>query len=92
MHFLAFDDFELGSKLWLLSQTRATNKTANNAVTFLENGFEWFTIDNYLDKVVITADYNADDALIISIQLIVSQNIVLSKGFKLWQNTIEELT
>lgn len=88
---LGFENFEMGSKLWLLGQARATQNTLNNAITYCDEALQWFIEDNYLDKVLVSANYDERNAMLINIQLIRSQNIVLSKCYKLWQNTIQDL-
>lgn len=90
--FLGFTDFEIGSKLWLLSQARADQVTLNNSITFATNALDWLIDDKYIDKINITAEYNEQNILLLAIQLLIGQDIVLNIGFKLWQNTIEELS
>jgi len=90
--FLGFTDFQIGSKLWLLSQARADQVTLNNSITFSSNAVEWFKEDKYIDKANVTADYDEQNALLIFIQFLIGQDIVLNKGFRLWDNTIEELS
>ena len=89
--YLGFANFEIGSKLWLLLQARATENTLNNAVTFAKAALQWFVDDEYLDKVNATADYDTEGTLVLLIELIRAQDIVLSNGYRLWGNTIEEL-
>lgn len=90
--FLGFTDFEIGSKLWLLLQARADQVTLNNSITFSNNAVEWFKEDKYIDKAIVTAEYDVQNALLIFIQFLIGQDIVLNKGFRLWDNTMEELS
>ena len=90
--FLGYTDFEYGSKLWLLLQARASQKTLNNSITYSENALQWFIEDNYLDKVVVSSEYDDNMAMLLNVQLIRSQDIVFSNGYRLWENTITELT
>lgn len=88
-------DFEIGSKLWLLSQARANNVTRGNAVTYTKDATQWFIDDNDLDKINVSAQFGETFGvngvpLELGIDLIRSQDIVLSKNYKLWDNTIEE--
>ncbi|MGD9276258.1 MAG: phage GP46 family protein [Candidatus Pacearchaeota archaeon] len=89
--FLGYNNFEQGSKLWLLSQARADQLTLNNAKTFLNNALQWYITDSLLSNFTVDTSYNAQKELLIKISLIISSDIVLSKYFKLWQNTIQEL-
>lgn len=86
---LPYDNFEIGSKLWLLSQARANQETLNNSITFAETAFQWFIDDDYLDKVNITSEYQDEEStqLILKIDLIRSQNVVDSRYYSIWENT-----
>jgi len=90
--FLGFADFEMGSKLWLLSQARADQNSLNNSITYVNNALKWLIDDKYVDKVIVGAEYDSQNRLLLAIQLLIGQDIVLNKGFRLWQNTIEELS
>lgn len=90
--FLGFTDFEIGSKIWLLSQARANQNTLNNWITYINNAIEWFIDDKYLDKINVTAEYDINNALISNIDLIIGNDIILNLGLRLWNNTIEELS
>lgn len=86
---LLYDKFEIGSKLWLLSQARSTQETLNNSITYMEDAFRWFIDDGYLEKININAEYQELDKtkLVIRIDFIRSQNIVESKYYSVWDNT-----
>ena len=87
---LDFDDYEIGSKLWLLSQARETQNTLNNAKTYVLDSLQWMIDDGFLDSVEVKAQYGTDGSdrfMLISVDLIRFQNSVLSRGFKIWQNT-----
>ena len=86
-----FDDFEIGSKYWLLSQARHTDNTLNNAINYGRQATEWYVTDGYIDKVEVTADYNSITNMDIDIKLFKSQDLVGQKGFKLWENTLSEI-
>lgn len=87
---LDFNDYEIGSKLWLLAQARETQLSLNNAKTYVRNSLEWFLEDGFLDEILVIAQYiqvGLERVMEIKIDLIRSQNSVLSKGFRIWQNT-----
>lgn len=84
-------NFEIGSKLWLLNQARSTNVTLNRAVTYSQDATQWFVDDTYLDKVLVSSEYSDDTTMNISINLIRGQDKVLSMGFRIWENTLQEL-
>lgn len=87
---LGFDDYEMGSKLWLLSQHRRNTQGLNQAITFARDSLQWLLDDNLIDEIRVSANYGTGeerDVLNLNIDLLRSQNSVLSRGFKIWQNT-----
>ena len=87
---LDFADYEIGSKLWLLAQARQTQVNLNHAQTYVRDSLQWFVDDGFLDEVEVGAQYNkiGDESVMeILVNLVRFQNSVLSKGFKIWQNT-----
>jgi phage gp46-like protein len=89
--FAGFDNFEIGSKLWLLSQARADELSLNNAVTYVEEASQWYVDDNLLDKVEVTGTYIDLITLELDVKFFKSQDLVFQKGFTLWENTLSEL-
>jgi phage gp46-like protein len=78
--------FEIGSKLWQLSQTRATQLVANKAETIVREALAWLIEDGHLSNVLVTSELESDN-ITINIVLVRYNNIVESKSFKLWENT-----
>jgi phage gp46-like protein len=89
--FLGFDNFELGSKLWLLNQARSTQNNLNNSITYSQQAFQWLVDDNYADKVVVNAFYTSNSNLEQTIDLIRSNNVTASFGYSVWDNTFLEI-
>lgn len=87
--YLGYDNFEIGSKLWLLNQTRATQNTLNNSIVFSQIALQWLVDDNYLNEIRVTAEY-INSELNLNINLIRSNNLVESYGYSLWDNTLRE--
>lgn len=86
---LGFDNFQVGSKLWLLSQARADQDTLNNSVTYTQECLQWMIDTSLIDKIDVFAEYR-NDSLILKINFIRFQNIVLSKYYDVWNNTFIE--
>lgn len=80
------DNYEFGSKLWLLDQVRATQDTLNKAINYTQLGFQWFVSDNLLSKVEVTGELRPDNVKL-AIVLIRSNSIVETRYFDLWQNS-----
>jgi phage gp46-like protein len=79
-------DFEIGSKLWLLYQSRKTNTTLNFAKTYAYDGLSWLIEDNFLDKIDVNASF-INNGLTVNVSLLRSNNVVLTESYELWTNT-----
>ena len=82
-----FDNFEYGSKLWLLEQARATQNTLNNSITYTQNALQWFIDENKVDTIEVTAAYDELLKLIINIDFVRNNDQTLSVAYNLWENT-----
>lgn len=79
-------DYELGSKLWLLDQARAVEKSVNDGVSFAKEAFEWF-LDDQLTKDNEVTGSLLSEGIQINITFVKFDNTILSKQFNLWENT-----
>ena len=80
------ENYEYGSKLWILESARNTQETANRAVTYVQEGFAWMAEDGLIKGVEVTADRNPEN-ITINIKLIRSNNDIQGVAFNLWENT-----
>lgn len=81
------DDFENGSKLWLLSQARLTRSTLNSIEDEAEKALEWLVDDELavsLDEVVATL---SNGRVLLDITIRRTRDKVDRKLFTLWENT-----
>jgi len=68
---LMFDSLdEMGSKLWLLYQARATQNNLNRAKKFITDALEWMTKTGKIRNAIINVNYLANNAMNINIKLI----------------------
>jgi len=81
-----FDNYEIGSKLWLLEQARNTLSTLNLTKTYAANCLQWMVDDGHIDKIDVDANFIVD-GINISVTLYRMQNIILSTSYELWENT-----
>jgi phage gp46-like protein len=79
-------NFEQGSKLWLLYQSRNTQLTLNRAIAYAQDAFSWMVEDGLLDNVEVNGEMIAQGIKII-VTLYRSQNIVGNFAYDLWDNT-----
>lgn len=85
------EGFEIGSKLWLLFQSRVTQDTANFATTYAKDGLQWLVEDGFLDDILVTSQIVENDKVRLDIVLMRSNNVVDSRSFILWENTFKEV-
>lgn len=77
---------EIGSKQWLLSQSRNVQKTLNYAVRYQQEAFQWFVDMSLAAKVAV--DGNQNNSLInLSVNIFIDKNLVGQSGYQYWLNT-----
>lgn len=80
------DNFEIGSKVWLIKQERKTAETLNRIKDYINLGLEWLIIqDHAVDVATEVTLINGSVRLIVSIKRPNGQ--VEKRGYELWQNT-----
>jgi len=86
-----FDNFEIGSKLWLLAQARATQNTLNRAINYTQDALQWMIDDGYVEQITVDAKYRNLTDLILLITFVRSNNKTFTKGYDVWNNTFTEV-
>ena len=79
-------DYEIGSKLWLLEQERATQDILNNSIDYTSECLSWMIEDNLVDDIIIDAELN-DNEIILEIKFIRKNNESII-FYNLWENTV----
>jgi len=80
------EDFEIGSKLWLLYQSTNSQLTLNNAIDYTRKAYQWLLTYNYADDVVVTGTQSTS-TLSITVKIIKDSDVITQKTFDLWENT-----
>jgi phage gp46-like protein len=80
------DGFEVGSKLWLLSQAKNTVNTLNSAVDYARQCLQWFIDDNIAVDAKVNGEQTQNN-IQLGIEFIRSNNDVESRFYELWNNT-----
>ena len=81
-----YDNDEMGSKLWLLSQSRRTQNTLNLAKTYCVNCLAWLLTDKIADKIDVDVSF-IPDGVEVDITVYRSQNKIFNASYNLWENT-----
>lgn len=84
------DGFELGSKLWLLDQSRLTTATVNMAQQYALQGASWLKTDGFVKDILVdsTPTYSSNGPSIrLTITLVRRDNEVDYKYFDVWNRT-----
>ena len=79
------DDFEIGSKIWLLFQETNQDLTLNNARDFAERAFQWMLDDDYADDLAVSGTRSLE-----GIQILIRTNKgpnITETVFRLYNNT-----
>jgi phage gp46-like protein len=83
-----FQKVELGSKLWLLYQARLTNKTINDARTYLNQCLSWLVEFEYAKNVSTVVRRNIQTGQMIGdVTILASDGTTNQRSFVLWSNT-----
>lgn len=77
---------EMGSRLWLLEQERATREVANLASDWATEALRWLVDDGYAIAVTATASFTAS-TLMATIQITRPTGDVETRLVSLWDNT-----
>ena len=83
---LSIPNFEIGSKNWLLYQSRADQETLNFAKSWNLEASQWYVEDDIVDSVEVNSYYNDLNQLMIDITF-VQGNKTITKSINLWENT-----
>lgn len=85
-----FPEFEIGSKLWLLSQSRNIQDTLNSAIDFAKNALQWLVTNNHAKSINVTGAF-INDGTIGGIRLTIvidrGSSITETKYYDIWNNT-----
>ena len=81
------EDFENGSKIWLLSQARLTRDNLNRLQDEVAKSLQWLVDDGYavsIDQVIATV---SNGKVLLDITIRRSRDKIDRKFFTLWDNT-----
>ncbi len=84
--FSEVQDYEIGSKLWLLDQSRRTDLTLTRASQYTDKALAWLKEQNHADKVQTDSEFIEDGIRIFS-KVFRKNDLVNSKTYDLWENT-----
>jgi len=78
--------FQIGSKIWLLEQSRSIQETLNSAIDYARNCFAWMIEDNLIRDITVTGDID-NDKITLYVIFVRYDNSTFNKQFTLWENT-----
>lgn len=79
-------DYEIGSKLWLLDQSRVVQKTVNDSESYVADGVSHF-IDDSIAKQIDVSSTSSGSNIEINIEFTRDDNQIENKQYLLWENT-----
>lgn len=80
------NDFEIGSKLWLLGQSRSTPETVSLAEAYASECLQWL-IDDGLAESVVVAGFISNNNINLEITVNESDGTTFNNVYQLWKNT-----
>ncbi len=80
------EDYDIGSKLWLIYQARANQNTLNRAIDYAKDGLIWMINDGLIKDVQVTGEIENEN-IILTVNFIRFDNSILTQQFNLWENT-----
>jgi len=81
------EDYEVGSKLWLLDQARLNQDSVNRAIDFTRDGFIWMIEDSQVKDVQVTGQEFHPTNISVTVSFVRFDNTTFNKQFNLWENT-----
>jgi len=82
-----YDNYEQGSKLWLLDQSRNNLNLLNLVNTYSNDGLKWLIDDSHATKIETNSNFSTE-GVELSIKLYRSQDFIINNSFLLWDNTL----
>lgn len=80
------NDYEVGSKLWLIYQARNNQDAINKAIDHSQDCLFWMKEDSLIKDSVVDAS-SSGNGITIDIEFIRFDNSTFKKQFELWDNT-----
>lgn len=80
------DDFEIGSKLWLIRQERLTPEILNRIKDFINRGLAWMIDDEFAVDIAVDVTGRNGTATA-TVTLVRPNGQVERRGFDIWQET-----
>lgn len=79
-------NYEIGSKLWLLDQSRNNQLNLNRGIGFAQDSLLWLVTDNHCTDIKVTGQLTLNG---IQLNIIISRvNDVTETSYILWENSI----
>jgi len=80
------EDYQVGSKLWLLDQARANQQSLNKGIDAIQNGLAWM-IEDQLIKGLRVDGTLVQENILYNVGFIRFNNTIFNQQFLLWENT-----
>jgi phage gp46-like protein len=79
--------FEIGSKIWILYQSRLDQNVLNKMINYTQQALQWLVDGNYLTKYEVDGEIIEASKVRLIIKLYRSPDQIDTKFFDLWNNT-----
>ena len=79
--------YEVGNKLWVLSQARISQRNFNLGISYIKNGLNWLIEDKLAKNVNVSGVILDNEKYQFNIEVVRFDNTVLKRQYFLWENT-----
>lgn len=81
------EDFENGSKIWLLRQSRLTRDVLNRLEDEAEKALQWLVDDGFAVSLGDISATVSDGRVLLNVTIFRSRDRVVRRFYQLWENT-----
>lgn len=79
------NDFQIGSKLWLLNSSPLTQVSLNTAIGYAEDAYRFLVEDGLVDRIIVTGQQSLT-SIQLDVKLIIGADVSVT-SYSLWRNT-----
>jgi len=82
------DGYEIGSKLWLLEQRRASGNTLNDARDYIYDCLQWMLDNGIIRDLKVQTSYQNRNTILANVHFIGYDNSVNNRTYQMFLNSI----
>lgn len=80
-------NYKIGSKLWLLFQSRFSQQTANDAKKYVQECLSWVTKKDIAQRVSVVTERRDFNLIVVDIKFYVGNQITFKSSYEIWKQS-----